>query len=290
MTVCYLNGAFIEQSSAVVSVNDRGFLFGDGVYEVIRASGGRMFAADRHLKRLARGLADLELPRPRDLDDAALLAVAQRLLDENRLTRGAALIYFQITRGAAPRTHQFPPPGTAPTVYVAANAFTPPDDLRARGAAVVTTPDVRWGRCDLKTLQILPNALAKEQATRAGAFEGVFVRDGLLIEGASTNLFAVVGNTLRTHPADHHILPGITREIVLELAGELGIGTREQALKQGEVAAAAEFFLTSTSADVMPVVTLDGRNVGGGRPGPVARRLHEALHELAAQAGQPAVR
>ncbi|PYO34789.1 MAG: aminotransferase [Gemmatimonadetes bacterium] len=279
--IVFFNGTFIDKAQATVSVDDRGFLFGDGVYEVFRATEGELFAADRHLRRLARGLAVLELARPAALTDAALLAAARRVLDDNALTRGDALVYLQITRGAAgPRAHQFPPAGTPPTVYLAANAFTPPDDVRARGASVVTTPDERWGRCDIKSIQLLPNVLAKQRAVRADAFEAVFVRDGRITEGASANLFAVLGGTLRTHPADHHILPGITREILLEEAEQLGVAVVETAVTPKDLANAEEVFVTSTSADVMPVVRVDGRPVGGGQPGPVAQRLHTALRAL----------
>ncbi len=280
--IIFFNGAFIEKAQATVSVDDRGFLFGDGVYEVFRATDGALFAADRHLRRLANGLAEVEISTPAALDDAALLAAARRVLHDNGLSRGDALVYLQITRGApGPRTHQFPPANTPPTVYATANAFTPPDDVRARGASVVTTPDERWGRCNVKSIQLLPNVLAKERAVRAGAFEAVFVRDGRVTEGASTNLFAVLGGTLRTHPADHHILPGITREILLEEAEQLGVAVVESAVTPKDLANAEEVFVTSTSADVMPVVRVDGRPIGGGEPGPVAQRLHAALRASA---------
>ncbi len=280
--IVFFNGEFVDKSQATVSVDDRGFLFGDGVYEVFRATDGALFAADRHLRRLANGLADLEFTRPAALDDAALLAAARRVLRDNGLTRGDALVYLQITRGApGPRTHQFPPANTPPTVYVTASAFTPPDDVRTRGASVVTTPDDRWAHCNVKSIQLLPNVLAKERAVRAGAFEAVFVRNGRITEGASTNLFAVLGGTLRTHPADHHILPGITREILLEEAEQLGVAVVETAVTPKDLANAEEVFVTSTSADVMPVVRVDGRPVGGGEPGPVAQRLYVALRASA---------
>ena len=276
--IVYLNGKFTDNDQATVSVDDRGFLFGDGVYEVFRVTDGRLFAADRHLRRLARGLEFLEIPRTAALDDAALVAAAQRLLQDNALTRGDVLVYLQITRGApGPRAHQFPSPRTPPTVYLAANPYTPPEEVRARGASVVTTPDIRWGRCDLKTIQLLPNVLAKQKAVTAGAFETLFVRDGVITEGASTNFFAVVGGVLRTHPANHHILPGITREILLEEAEQIGVSVVPTAITPKELNGAEEGFVTSTSADVMPVVRVDGRPIGGGEPGPVTQRLHGSL-------------
>jgi D-alanine transaminase len=275
MTV-YLNGVYLDRAQAVVSVDDRGFLFGDGVYEVTRAHDGRLFEGERHLRRLARGLDGLGIALPAGLA-AALLEISARLLRENGLEEGDATVYLQITRGTAPRTHHFPPPGTAPTVFLSASRLKLPEDVRAQGANVITTPELRWARCDLKTVNLLPNVLAKQQAVAAGAFEAVFVRDGLVIEGASSNTFAVIGGVLRTHPATHRILAGITREVVLELAAGLGIPAAEQPVTLEELAGASEVMVTATTADVMPVVRVDGRVVGNGRPGPIARALHGAL-------------
>ena len=275
MTV-YLNGVYLDRAQAMVSVDDRGFLFGDGVYEVTRAHQGQLFEWERHARRLARGLEGLSIALPAGLA-AALLEISERLLRENRLEEGDATVYLQITRGMAPRTHHFPPPGTAPTVFVSASRLKLPEEVRARGADVITTPDLRWGRCDLKTVNLLPNVLAKQQAVTAGAFEAVFVRDGLMIEGASSNTFAIVGGVLRTHPATHRILAGITRDVVLEIAADLGIPVAEQPVTLDELAGASEIMVTATTADVMPVVRVDGRVVGNGRPGAIARDLHRAL-------------
>jgi len=273
-----LNGEYLDRTRATVSVSDRGFLFGDGVYEVTRARDGRLFEAARHLRRLARGLEALGIALPPGLDSATLLEISRRLLHENGLEQGDATVYLQITRGAAePRTHHFPPAGTPPTVFLSANRLIVPDDLHARGVTAITTPDLRWERCDLKTVQLLANVLAKQQAVAAGAFEAIFVREGLAIEGASANLLAVVDGAIRTHPADHRILPGITREVVIELARELGLGVSEAPLPLRELSGARELFLTATTVDVMPVVQVDGRAVGDGRPGPVARDLHAGL-------------
>ena len=273
----YLDGAYVDSSDARVSVDDRGFVFGDGVYEVTRALGGRLFAGDRHLRRLERGMRELELHWPEGLDASGLRTVSERLLHENDLLRGEAVVYAQITRGVAPRSHAFPPSDTAPTVYVAASPFTPIDELRAQGAAAVTVPDIRWGRCDLKTLQLLPNVLAKQRAAAADAFEAIQMRDGVVIEGASTNVFVLLDGVLRTHPADRRILAGVTREILLELARELGLSARQEPVTEAELRRSSEVFVTGTTTDVMPVVRLDGRPVGAGRPGAVARRLQAGL-------------
>jgi D-alanine transaminase len=275
--VVYLDGAYLPRDEARVSVDDRGFLFGDGAYEVTRAVNGRLFEAEGHRRRLARTLRGLRIALADD-ELAALDAVAERLLRENALTDGEATVYLQVTRGAAvPRTHHFPPAGTRPTVYLAASRFVPPEALRERGASVILVPDIRWARCDLKTVNLLPNALAKQRATEAGADEAVFVRDGVVLEGAHTNVFAVLDGVLRTAPATNYILPGITRDVVLDLAPSLGIAVREYPLLADELPRASELFVTSTTSDVLPVVRVDGAPVGDGVPGPVARRLMEAL-------------
>lgn len=275
--VVYLNGRFLPRAEAHVSVDDRGFLFGDGAYEVTRVVDGRLFEAERHRARLARTMHGLVMD-PSGLDIAALDGVAERLLRENDLLQGEATVYVQVTRGAAvPRTHHFPPAGTPLTVYLSVARFTPPLQLRARGARVITVPDIRWARCDLKTVNLLPNALAKQQAVSAGADEALFVRDGVVMEGAHTNMFCVLDGELRTAPASNYILGGVTRDVVLELARGAGMAVRETPVFVGELARVSELFLTSTTSDVLPVVAVDERMVGDGRPGPVALRLNELL-------------
>jgi D-alanine transaminase len=296
--IVLLDGRFVAKDDARLSPDDRGFLFGDGVYEVARAVDGRFFALDAHLQRLARGVAVLGLPLPAG-GVAAVAAMWDALLDHNGLREGEALVYCQVTRGAAVRAHQFPAAPTPATVYAYAQRLVPPDAVREGGAACVTYPDLRWGRCDLKTVNLLPNVLARQAAAVAGAFEAVLVRpaggepdpdaplvganvpvpadDGTVTEGSLSSVFAVVGDTLRTHPLGARILPGVTRAVVLELAAALGVPVRETACTLGELRAASELFVANTTADVMPVVTLDGHPIGDGRPGPVARALDAAL-------------
>src|SRR5262245_29867727 len=198
MTV-YLNGSYVERAAAKVPVDDRGFLFGDGVYEVTRAYDGVLFGWARHLRRLERGLEGLGISVAARVRDG-LAEISERLLRENGLESGDATVYLQITRGVAQRTHYFPPPGTPPTVFLSASRLAVPDEIRTRGAAAIAIPDLRWGRCDLKTVNLLPNVLAKQQAVAAGAFEAVLVRDGIVTEGASSNVLAVKDGVLRTHP------------------------------------------------------------------------------------------
>lgn len=285
--IVFLNGAYVDRARATVSVDDRGFLFGDGVYEVTRATEGRLFEAERHLRRLRRSLDGLGIVLPRAFDAAGLIEISERLLDDNALGTGDAIVYLQITRGAAERRHHFPPAGTPPTVFLSATRLAAPEELRARGAAAITTADMRWGRCDLKTVNLLPNVLAKQEAVAAGAFEAILVRDGVVTEGASSNVFAVIGGVLRTHPATPQILAGITREVVLDLAAELDLPVALEPIPLDGLAQASEVMVTATTADVMPVVQIDGRGVGDGQPGAVARRLHAALR---ARMDRPAAR
>jgi D-alanine transaminase len=276
----YLNGSYADRSTARVSVEDRGFIFGDGCYEVWRAVNGTLFEFERHRSRLEHGLRELEIARPAELESAALRTIAERLLDGNGARDGNATFYVQVTRGAAPRTHYFPPSGTPPTVYATASRFTPPPAaMRASGAAALTMPDIRWLRCDLKTIQLLPNVLGKQRAVSTGAVDTIFVRDGTVTEGTHTNVFAVVGGIVRTHPLSHHILAGVTRDVVLELAAGLGIAIREEAVTADELRDATEVFLTGTTTDVLGITSLDGGPVGTGRPGPITAALYDALAE-----------
>ncbi len=273
----FLDGAYVPKSEARVSPDDRGFLFGDGVYEVVRAIRGRMVDLERHLARLTHGAAALALALDRAGGAACVREAWARLLDANALGDGEALCYAQLTRGAAPRAHAYPSADTPPTLYAFAQRIEPPDALRERGAAAVTYPDLRWARCDLKTVNLLPNVMAKQAAAAAGAFEALLLRDGVLTEASHSGAFAVVRGELRTHPLGPRILPSVTRAVVLELAAGLGIPAREVAVGEAELRGADELFVASTTADVMPVVRLDGRPVGSGAPGPVARALAGAL-------------
>jgi len=274
----YLNGRYIDAGEATVSSLDRGFIFGDGVYEVWRVVRGQLFEAARHQARLERGLRELRIARPADGSLERLTAIGQRLLKENDLEDGDATLYVEITRGTAARMHQFPPAGTVPTLLVMASAFAP-SDTRFTGTRIITQPDVRWLRCDLKTVQLLPNVMARQAATEAGASEAVFVRDGLITEGTHTTVFAVIDGILRTHPANHLVLPGVTRDVVIELATDVAVKVRQDAIAVDDLSRARELFLTGTTTDVTPVISVDGRPIGNGSPGPIARALLDRLLE-----------
>lgn len=274
----YLNGRYVAAGDATVSALDRGFIFGDGVYEVWRVVRGRLFEAARHQLRLERGLSELRIARPTDVSPDRISAIGERLLNENELTSGEATLYVEITRGAAPRTHAFPPTDTAATVLVMASAFAP-STTRFTGTRVITQPDIRWLRCDLKTVQLLPNVLARQIATEAGASEAIFVRDGAITEGTHTTVFAVVDGVLRTHPLDHLVLPGVTRDVVIEIAREDGIAVEEEPIRIDELSRVSELFLTGTTTEVTPIVAVDGRAIADGSPGPIARTLLDRLLE-----------
>lgn len=274
-SIVYLNGEYLPRSEAKLSVDERGFFFGDGVYEVTRAVDGRLFESGRHMKRLARGLRELRLDPPLSLDE--IEAVSLELLQRNDITSGEGTVYLQITRGAAPRTHHFPPPGTPCTVFLSAQRFALPTEKRASGVSVVTYPDIRWSRCDIKTVNLLAAVMAKQHAVDHGVFEAIFVKESAITEGSHTNVFGVIDGELRTYPASNMILPGITRDVVLEVARELGVAVNETPFHIHHLPQLQEAFLTGTTTDVMPIVSIDGTPVGDGKPGKVSMALYDAL-------------
>jgi D-alanine transaminase len=277
--IVYVNGEFLPRAEARVSVEDRGFVFGDGVYEVLRAINGRLFAARFHNDRLRRSLEGIRITLSRGDTPESFADIGRQLLRDNDLLSGEATVYMQVTRGATTRVHAFPPPEVAPTVYISVARFTPYAELAQTGAPVISHPDLRWGRCDLKTLNLLPNVLASQTAKERGAFEAMLIRDGVVTEGAKTNFFGVVDGALRTHPCDAHILPGITRSVLRDLASDLDIALDETPIRADEIPKLSELFLTGTTTDVMPVVRLDDKPVGKGKPGELTRRLQRVLAE-----------
>jgi D-alanine transaminase len=283
--IVYVNGSFVPRTEARVSVEDRGFLFGDGVYEVLRAINGKLFATRFHNRRLEKSLAGIRIDLKGDDSPARFVEIGKQLLKENNLLEGEATLYMQVTRGATTRAHNFPPPDIAPTIYISVARFTPYTDLAENGASAITHPDLRWGRCDLKTLNLLPNVLASQTAKERGAFEPMLIRDGVVTEGAKTNFFGVINGSLRTHPCDSHILPGITRSVLRELAQAVSIDFDETPIAAGEIPELTELFLTGTTTDVMPVVKLDDKPVGKGRPGELTRKLQRVLSESLASGG-----
>ena len=288
MSTVFLNGEYLPDGEAMISPNDRGFLFSDGIYEVTPAYHGHLFGWDLHLKRLLKGLCELRI----DQDVSGLRAMHEQLLDRNGLLDAeTALVYMQITRGAAPRSHAFPKEPVPPTVYAFAKAWNRPSAERwERGFEAVSVPDRRWGRADIKTVSLLPNVLAQQASVDAGVDDALMIRDGMAVEGAHQNFFAVFGGTLVTHPASNVILHGITRAIVIEIAGELGIPVEERAIMVESMQYADEAFFTGTTTEVRPTTRIDGNTVGSGEVGPVTRRLSEAFRarvEASLGAGAP---
>jgi D-alanine transaminase len=271
----YLNGEYLDHASARVSVDDRGFLFADGVYEVARVYDGHAFMMNEHMERMRHGLSELRIQAP-EIDN--IPGIAERLLDDNKLRHGDATIYIQVTRGAAPRAHAFPPAETPATVYVIAKPFKQhPAGYFEEGVATVTVPDTRWSRCDIKSIALLPNVLANQQAKDNGAFEALFVRDGVVIEGSHSNLFGVVDGKLITYNMCGYILGGITRKLIMDRAPAVGVEATEAPIYLRELEHVDELFLSGTTTEVMPISKVDNKLVGDGKPGPITRKLQEAF-------------
>jgi D-alanine transaminase len=273
----YFNGEYAAKESVRLSPDDRGFLFGDGVYEVLRSYGGNIFDLEGHLQRLHRGLCELQI---RGVDAAVFGEVATELLAKNGLATENALVYIQVTRGAAPRRHAFPSSSVPPTSYAAAFPFQPKANP-ARGVKVITAPDIRWARCDIKSVNLLGNCLANQRAQEAGALEAILVRDGVALEATASSFFGVFGGEVRTAPKSNYILPSITREATLDICREAGIPAREAPIYVHELASADELFLAGTTVEIMPIVDVDGRPVGTGRPGPVQQQIQELFRRRA---------
>ena len=271
----YVNGRFVRHAEAAVHIEDRGYQFGDAVYEVWAVAGGRLRDATGHFSRLTRSLTELRIAEP--MGRRALEIVLRETIRRNRLIDG--LVYLQISRGVAPRDHPCPDPPPPPSVVFTARRTDPALGAAraAKGVAVITTAENRWGRCDIKTVNLLPNVLAKQAAKEAGAYEAWFVDDlGLVTEGSSTNAWIVDRNgVLRTRDIQANILRGITRATLLQAAAEHGIDVQQGAFSLEEARDAREAFVTGASTMVTPVISIDGRLIGNGEPGPVAKRLRE---------------
>jgi D-alanine transaminase len=275
--IVYLNGQYIPRERASIDVDDRGFFFADGIYEVIHSYEGHLFQMDAHLQRMGHGLRSLHIA----VDGGQVVRkVAEQLIVENGLTSGEATVYVQITRGSAPRTHDFPPADTPPTVYAAATRYIPQRDQAEEGIAAILVPDLRWARCDIKSVALLPNVLARQRAIEAGVTDAVFVRDGVALEGTASNFFGVFSGEVVTAPKTNYILPGITRDVVVGLCDEIGVPVSEAPILEHQLGEAEELFLTSTMSEIRPIVRLNGRPVGTGVPGPVTRRIQQAFRDL----------
>lgn len=273
--IAYVNGRYLPLRRAVVGIEDRGYLFADGVYEVCVVKNGRLIDEGRHLRRLARSLGELRIRWP--MTPSALAVVMREVIGRNRIRDG--VVYVQVTRGVAPRNHAFPPDSIRPSIVATARSIDREDAERvaSEGIAVITTPDNRWDRVDIKTVSLLPNVLAKQRAKEAGATEAWFVdHDGYVTEGASSNAWIVTADgVLVTRAVDTGILRGITREVVLDLLRREGARFEERGFSVSEALAAREAFISSAGNLVMPVTRIDGKAVGSGRPGVLSLKLRQ---------------
>jgi len=272
----FLNGQFLPLDELHVSVEDRGYQFGDGVYEVIRVYQGAPFSLHEHLTRLERSADAIRIPlplTPSELEDKILKGIRS-----SRYASGK--VYIQITRGVAPRSHPFPEP-IIPTVVMTFREMMPLDEWDiSHGVSAITVPDLRWGRCDIKSLNLLPNILAKQQAKEAHVFEAIFIRDGLVTEGTSCNVMGVWDHVLRTPALTNQILEGVTRNQVLKLARREGIAVQEGPIVATNLPEAQELFLIGTTIEVLPVTRLNGKPIANGEPGPVSQTLLARFREL----------
>ena len=271
--LAYVNGTFLPIEKAMVPVEDRGYQFGDAVYEYIASYNGRLFFLEAHLERLRRSLNALAFP-PVSMEKIS--AAVDELFHRAALTRAG--VYIQISRGVAPRNHAFPKPLEPQVVMTIRKVKEVDPELRARGTVAITMRAFRWDRCDIKTVQILANALAKQQAVDSGADDAIFVAENNVVrEATSANVFIVATGALVTHPLTENILPGITRAVVLDCAREMKLEIAERFYGTEELFGAEEVFLTGTTTEVLPIVKIDGKRIGDGRVGSVTKRLADAL-------------
>ncbi len=274
MRTVFLNGEYLPADQAHVSVLDRGFLLGDGVYEVIPVYQGLPFCLNEHLQRLQRSLDGVRMANPYNIEQWS--EIIARLVHDNDGDNQA--VYLQVTRGVAPRDHVFPE-GVEPTAFVMTNPIKPlPAWYKEDGIKAITVKDIRWAQCDIKAITLLPNSLLRQQAQDVGAQEAILIRDGYMTEGSASNSYAVLDGVIHTAPKDEKVLPGITRDVVLELARTAAISYREEAVSAEQLKQADEIWISSSTRELLPVTTLDDAPVGTGKPGPVWQQL-DALYQ-----------
>lgn len=278
MGTVYLNGEFLPQEQAKVSVMDRGFLFGDGVYEVIPVFGGHCFRLAEHLDRLSYSLRETRIKEP--LDRAQWQAVFDALI--KAYGGGDQALYLQVTRGvAAAREHRFP--DCPPTVFAMSRVLPPLPEQAPAAISAITLDDIRWQRCDIKSISLLGSVLMTQQVLDAGAREAILLRDGRVLEGASSNVFAVVDGVLYTAPKDRYILAGITRDLIVELVRQQGLALREEALPASRLRDASELWISSSTREMVPVTLLDGHVIGSGEAGPVFKQVWQWYRSFRSQ-------
>jgi D-alanine transaminase len=271
----YLNGEFLPADKAKVSVYDRGYLLGDGVYEVIPVYAGKAFLLSRHLQRLQNSLDGVRIENPHS--DEQWIQIIDELIANNN--GGDQSLYLQVTRGVAPRDHIFPI-GVAPSVFMMSNPLQPvAESWKTEGIKAITTADIRWMRCDIKAITLLANSLMKQLAQDAGAQEALLIRDNYLTEGSASNAYAVIDGVVFTAPKDEKVLPGITRDLIIELAAQADMPLHERAVSESALRNADEIWISSSTKEVVPVTLLDGEIVGNGKPGPIWQQMHALFQQ-----------
>jgi D-alanine transaminase len=279
--IAYVNGSYVPHADAAVHIEDRGYQFADGVYEVCEVRHGMIVDLTRHLDRLGRSLSELRIDWP--MDRRALVLVIRQVLKKNRVKNG--MFYLQVTRGVARRDFVFPAPGTKPTIVITARntSVAALSAKNSNGIKAITVAENRWDRVDIKSVGLLPNALARQAAKDKGAAEAIFVdRDGIVKEGAASNVWMVdEDGTLLTRPAEHGILRGITRTTLLDIGAKLGIKIREEGFSVEKMKAAREVFITAATSICFPVVQIDDQSIANGHPGSVSQKIREAFFDIA---------
>lgn len=268
-----INETLVLRPEAKVDIEDRGYQFGDGIYEVIRVYDGRPFLLTEHLERLKRSADEISLSLPLSLGELEQKLV--HLVEQTACHSG--IIYLQLTRGVAPRNHGFPSADTKAQLVAYTKPLERPLSQQEAGITCVLVNDIRWLRCDIKSINLLPNVLAKEEALKQGAYEAIQHRDGVITEGSASNVFMIKDNKIYTHPANHFILNGITRQFVLKLCSQLKLSVIEQTFDVNRLLAADEVFITSTTSEIIPVIQVDNQRIGLGKPGPITRQLQHAF-------------
>ena len=276
---------FLDKDAVRIAPDDRGFTFGDGIYEVLKAYSGKIFAEQMHLSRLANSLAAIRIP---DFDNASLIPIMQSLLERNNLDQSDAKIYIQITRGDAPRDHAFPKMGLPLTVFISAGPVKRKSSLIESGVKAILTDDIRWSRCDIKQIGLLAGVLANQEAKEASAYETLFERDGFITEGTHTNFCALIDGVLHTHPANNYILPGVTRAVVIDICSELNIPVVEEPIAATDLqqtisdGADIECMVLGTITEIMPIIQINDLLIGNRKPGKLTRKIISNFQERTA--------
>jgi D-alanine transaminase len=276
MEISFFNGKFLPKEEIKISPDDRGFLFAEGIYEVVRWYEGFFFDMEGHLDRMKRSLNEILVKWP---EEDSFPEIAGELIRLNHLEKSSALVYLQVTRGAAKRTHAFPSPSVSPTVYASARNFIPENEGKESGIGIALKNDIRWARCDIKSIALLPNTLCFQDALDKGFLECAFVRKGFITECSHSNIFFVINGIVYTHPVSEYVLSGITRKNIIRIARKALIPVKEEAVAENMLGKVSEAFISNTSGEVIPVIGIGGQPVGNGTPGPLTRIIREKFYD-----------